>query len=301
MSKNYNRNKIQYLLITAARNEEDYIEKTISSVIHQTKKPIRWVIVSDASTDRTDDIIQYYAQKYEFIYYSRRVDDLEKRGFIRKARAILMGLECSKDIKTDLIGISDADISFENNYFEKLIEEFEKDKNLGIAGGTLYEQEKDVYNKIQPLGSDWYVNGALQLFRNKCFIDVGGFAESPYGGADTIAVVKARMLGWKTRSFKTLKIFHHKIGVHARGRIKENFRQGIMFYALGSHPLFELLKGLLYMATKPYIVNGAVRLTGYIWGACNNIERLVDNDFVKFYRKEQIDRLRKCLSIKLGS
>jgi len=47
-----------YVLITAARNEEAYIEKTIKSVISQTILPKKWVIVSDGSTDRTDEIVR---------------------------------------------------------------------------------------------------------------------------------------------------------------------------------------------------------------------------------------------------
>ncbi len=46
-----------YVLITPARNEEAFIEKTIASVVSQTVLPARWVIVSDGSTDRTSEII----------------------------------------------------------------------------------------------------------------------------------------------------------------------------------------------------------------------------------------------------
>ena len=49
---------LKYVLITSARNEEAYIEKTIKSVISQTILPKKWVMVSDGSTDRTEEIIQ---------------------------------------------------------------------------------------------------------------------------------------------------------------------------------------------------------------------------------------------------
>ena len=46
------------MLVTPARNEEEFIEGTIRSVIAQTHRPIAWVIVSDGSTDRTDEIVR---------------------------------------------------------------------------------------------------------------------------------------------------------------------------------------------------------------------------------------------------
>ena len=53
-----------YILITAARNEENLIENTIKSVISQSIKPAKWIIVSDNSTDRTDIIVEGYAKTH---------------------------------------------------------------------------------------------------------------------------------------------------------------------------------------------------------------------------------------------
>ena len=47
-----------YVLITPARNEAQFIELTLRSMVAQTALPLRWVIVSDGSTDETDDIAQ---------------------------------------------------------------------------------------------------------------------------------------------------------------------------------------------------------------------------------------------------
>ena len=57
----------KYVLLTAARNEEDYIENTIKAVVSQTILPKKWVIISDGSTDNTDKIVTNYAEKYNFI------------------------------------------------------------------------------------------------------------------------------------------------------------------------------------------------------------------------------------------
>ena len=76
-----------YVLITPARNEEAYIEKTIQSVISQTFLPKKWVIVSDGSIDRTDEIVKKYESKYDFIQLLRR-EASESRNFISKVYAI---------------------------------------------------------------------------------------------------------------------------------------------------------------------------------------------------------------------
>ena len=49
-----------FVLITPARNEAAFIELTIQSVVGQTVLPLKWVIVSDGSTDGTDDIVKRY-------------------------------------------------------------------------------------------------------------------------------------------------------------------------------------------------------------------------------------------------
>ena len=54
-------NTLSYVLITPARNEAAFIEQTIQSVVAQTVRPMKWVIVSDGSTDGTDEIVRRYA------------------------------------------------------------------------------------------------------------------------------------------------------------------------------------------------------------------------------------------------
>jgi glycosyltransferase involved in cell wall biosynthesis len=66
-----------YVLLTAAYNEEAYIEETIRSVVAQVLRPSTWVIVSDGSTDRTEEIIQRFSAIYEelFVYHFVRAGE----------------------------------------------------------------------------------------------------------------------------------------------------------------------------------------------------------------------------------
>ena len=65
-----------YVLITAARNEADFIESTIKSVAIQTLKPRKWIIVSDRSSDETEESIELREK------YDESIMANECRGFL---------------------------------------------------------------------------------------------------------------------------------------------------------------------------------------------------------------------------
>lgn len=287
-----------YVLLTAARNEEEFIEGTLQSVTAQSRRPRRWVIVSDGSTDDTDRIIQAYEKQHDFIIFARR--DNRSRGvdFARKVQALRQGEGMLEGLSFDFIGNLDADITFEADYFENLLKEFRKRPKLGIAGGMISEP---VNGRFMPrnLSEAQYVPGAVQLFRRACFEQIGGYALSRWGGEDTIAVVTARMKGWETQSIPGLHAYHHKVADESRGQWNERFREGVMFHALGSHPLFELLKSIRWMAKAPYILQGAVRMCGYIWAACSGQKRPVSEEFIRYLRSEQRGRLKGTVGNKI--
>ena len=52
-------------VITAVRNAEDVIERTIRSVVEQTYNRVEYVVVDGASTDRTPDIIRAHADRID--------------------------------------------------------------------------------------------------------------------------------------------------------------------------------------------------------------------------------------------
>jgi len=281
----------KYVLITAAHNEAAYIEGTIQSVLDQTILPEKWIIVSDGSTDDTDQIINAYADKQDFIVYTRRVKESKEANFASKVFAIRHAYEHLAGQEYDFIGNLDADITLEDTYYEKLLEECRKNQKLGIVGGLLYEESNDKFMP-RPLSEMRYIPGAFQLFRRACYEQVGGYIPSKWGGEDTIAVVTARMKGWETKSIPGIQGHHHKKSEVSRGHSREWFRNGVMFHALGSHPMFELMKSLRCMKRKPYILEGVIRMYGYIWAACNMKERPVSAEFIKYFRSEQWSRVR---------
>lgn len=281
-----------YVLITAARNEETYIEATIKSVLSQTILPQKWVIVSDRSTDRTDEIIKKHQQNSNIIKYIRRnASNHQNADFSSKVFAINAGYEILKNCEYDYIGHLDADITFDNDYYENVMKIFERNPLLGIAGGFIFEQDHSKF-KARPLNTVRSVAGGIQFFRRESYKAIGGFIPLKRGGEDWYAEVTARMNGWEVKSFPELHTFHHKPGILARGAINESVRQGIMDYSLGSHPLFEFFKCIRRIGEKPYLIGALIRMCGFIWAYLSNEHRLVSAEFIRYLRNEQLNLLK---------
>src|SRR5258706_1018027 len=123
-----------YVLITPARNEAQFVELTIQSVVWQTVLPMKWVIVSDGSTDGTDDIVRRYATEYSWIELVR-MPERQERHFAGKVRAFNAGYAKVKNMEYKMIGNLDADISFDDkDYFDFLLNKFAEDPRLGVGG-----------------------------------------------------------------------------------------------------------------------------------------------------------------------
>ena len=281
---------LSYVLITPARNEEAYIEKTIQSVISQTVLPKKWIIVSDGSTDRTDDIVNKYTAGYTWIELIRMPEHRD-RNFAAKVTCFNKGYESVKSIDFDLIGNLDADISFEKDYLEFLLEKFSQIIELGVAGTPFIE---DGYSSVtDSFEGEKHVAGGCQLFRRECFEKIGGYIPNKAGGIDWIAVTTARMKGWKTLSFKEKYFFHHRnLGTGESDNIEAIFNYGKKDYYLGGHPLWEMFRIIYRMTKKPYIIGSFVLMFGYLWALFSRIERPISQELIKFHRQEQMQKLK---------
>ncbi len=279
-----------YVLITPARNEEAYIEKTIKSVISQTVLPKKWVIVSDGSTDRTDEIVMHYVAENLWIELVRMPEHSD-RHFAAKVNCFNAGYEKVKNLDYDIIGNLDADLSFEKDYIEFLLLKFILYPDIGVAGTPFIEDASQVYD--YHFTNIEHVSGACQLFRRDCFEAIGGYIPIKGGGIDWVAVTTARMKGWKTRTFTEKTIFHHrKMGTGKSNILMARFRLGKEDYYEGSHPLWEVFRGVYQMKFKPVVLGGLFILLGYIVAFLQRMERPISPELVKFYQEEQMQRLK---------
>jgi glycosyltransferase involved in cell wall biosynthesis len=279
-----------YVLITPARNEEAFIEKTIESVIHQTVLPVKWVIVDDGSTDRTADIVSRYLVRHpwmELVQMPQRRD----RSFAAKVQAFNAGCERVKGLSYEVIGNLDSDISFETDYLEFLLKKFAEDARLGVAG-TIFREEGYSSERDSFEGHN-HVAGGCQLFRMACFQEIGGFIPNRAGGVDWIAVTTARMMGWKTRSFRERSFFHNRhLGMAERSPLGAMFSYGKKDCYLGGHPVWELLRVAYRVAKPPFITGGLALGLGYCWAFLRRTPRPVSRELMAFHRREQLAKLR---------
>lgn len=284
---------LKYVLITPARNEEAYIEKTIKSVISQTVLPVKWIIVSDGSVDRTDEIVDQYVQRNLWIELLRMPEHRD-RHFAAKATCFNAGYEKVKNLKYDIIGNIDADISFENNYFEFLLIKFLQIPKLGVAGTPFVE---DGYSSLtDSFEGKKHVPGGCQLFRRACFEEIGGYVSIKDGGIDWIAVVTARMKGWKTISFREKHFFHYRrLGTAKSSDLISTFNYGMKDWFLGGHPLWELFRVIYQMTKRPYFYRGFMLFSGYLYAFLSPKKRPVSKEFIKFHRQEQMEKLKLIL------
>jgi len=282
----------KYVLITPAHNEEAFIEKTIQSVISQTILPLKWFIVSDGSTDRTDEVVARYLEGHSWIELIRMPNHGE-RNFAAKVNCFNAGYRQLKNETYDVIGNLDADISFEEDYFEFLMEKFAGDPKLGVAGTPFVEEGSHYDYRFTNIE---HVSGACQMFRRGCFKDIGGYVPIKGGGIDWTAVTTARMKGWKTRTF-TEKVCHHhkKMGSGNHGELAALFKNGEKDYFLGGHPLWQVFRSVYQMTKRPYLLGGSLLFVGYLWASVNGTERVVSKELMKFNRGEQMLRLKKAL------
>jgi poly-beta-1,6-N-acetyl-D-glucosamine synthase len=283
----------RYFIITPARNEEKLIEKTIQSVVTQTIKPVRWSIVSDGSTDRTDEIAGEYAKRYPFIQVLRTLPD-PNYNFSSKVRAFNHAFALSGDLAYDFIGNIDADVSFGPDYFESILGHFSGNPKLGLAGGFLYENIK---GQIKPLCSPESINsvsGAVQLFRKECFASIGGYIPIAIGGIDSAAEISARARGWTVQTYPEIMVMHLKpMRTGAKSILSAKFRQGRSNYQLGYHPLFQVAVSVYHLYDRPFILGGIFLMAGYLWSLIRRDKKRLAPDVMGHLRKEQLTRLFK--------
>ena len=276
---------LRLVLVTPARNEADFLEQTIQSVIGQSVLPLKWVIVSDGSTDGTNDILRKYSDQYSWIE-SVILPGRADRHFAGKVQAFNAGLQKVQDLKYDVIGNLDADISFDDpEYFAFLLGKFEQDPRLGLAGAPFREGTVQYDYRFS---RKEHVSGACQLFRRECFQSIGGYVPIKEGAIDLVAVVTARMNGWRTETFPEKFCVHHRqMGTAKEGFVRATFKSGYGDYRMGVHPVWQLLRSIYQMSRKPLIAGGVLLLAGYLWAVVTRAKRPVSADFVNFRGREQ--------------
>jgi glycosyltransferase involved in cell wall biosynthesis len=284
---------LSYVLITPARNEARFIRLTLESVVAQTRRPRKWVIVSDGSTDGTDDIVRAYADRHSWIRILRTSAE-GARSFSGKVAAFNVGYAALRDEDFEIVGNLDADVSFDADYLEFLLDKFAANPRLGVAG-TPYHEDRAEHN--EDFKSPDHVSGACQMFRRRCFEEIGGYAPVASGGVDLIALLAAQAKGWQTRRFDDRTCHHHRAvgsGMDA-GVYRRLVARGRKDYLLGSHPIFEIFRCANQMRVRPRVIGGCLMLLGYVRALLTGERRSMPDELVALRRRDQMRRLSAAL------
>ncbi len=283
-----------YVLVTPARNEAAFIEKTIESVVAQTVLPVKWVIVSDGSTDGTDDVVRKFAAKYSWIELVT-LPDRTKRDFVGKVSAFNAGQAKLTELEYEVIGNLDADVSFDEEYFFFLLRKLAENPALGLVGTPYKDPLNDLYD-YRYVSVD-HVTGPCQLFRRECWEAIGGYLPVKGGAIDRIADISARMKGWQTRTFTEKVYLHHRAtGTSQQSVLISKFKDGAKDYSVGTSPVWELFRTAYQMTKRPLILGGLMTGAGFVWSFLRRVERPVSRELVEFCRREQMQRLKALVS-----
>lgn len=285
-----------YVLISPVKNEESKIEKTIECVMNQSILPRKWIIVDDGSTDNTPAIIEKIASKVDFIEVITRNKD-EKRNYGSRVDAVNFGYHNLKKDNYDYLGILDADILIQNNYYELILNKFNENTKLGIAGGLVFDVglSDGGGNRANDLT---HVAGGVQMFRKQCFLDIEGYRPMPWGGDDFVAETMARMNGWEAKTFAEIRVSHLRLTGEGETKYwsQFRFREGLRDYSIGYHPLYHLLKCVNRVKIQPVFFGSIIREIGYVWASLRYRKSYTGEGHKKFVRQEQKDKIKEKLS-----
>lgn len=290
--------KAAYVLVSACRNEENFIAGLIDTIAAQTVRPARWVIVDDGSTDGTHERAVRHAAGLPFVEIVRMPGG-RPRSFASQVYAAQHGAGLVAAVGAPFIGFLDADIRLPAYYYERLLERFAGDERLGLAGGIVVDQYPDRQENIRQGSEHHHVAGGVQCFRRECFEQIGGYVVIDGGGQDTIADVMAMMHGWRICSFADLPAIHlrpegfTRDGVWLRG-----MKWGRKFYLIGYDPVFYFGQCLRRAGRRPLILGSLCQAIGYVAAAARRERRPVSGEFVKFLRASQRRRLMGTLGLR---
>jgi glycosyltransferase involved in cell wall biosynthesis len=277
---------LTYAIVTPARNERENLTRLADSILAQDHRPASWIIVDDGSDDGMDAVACELALSHDWIFVTETgetADDLAKgrrRG--RDLLAFRKGLSVLP-APVDVFVKVDADTSFDRDYFARLLEHFELEPDLGIAGGSCYELVDGAWQRIKVSGS--HPRGASRAYRWALLDDV--FALELELGWDGVDEVMAELRGYRTAGILELGFRHHRKVGERDGRLRAGTALGRQAWYMGYRPSYLALRAL-YRARENAAALAMV--CGYGWAAVSGAPQCPNPTITNRVRERQ--RLR---------
>jgi glycosyltransferase involved in cell wall biosynthesis len=295
------------LLVTPVHNEAAFLELVADAVDRQTRRPDLWVIVDDASTDATPEILTRLAERHDYIEIRSAVErPAAKRVKDRLAtaaapRTFNVGLDSVEWRSFTHVAKLDGDTELPTDYFEKLLAEFDADPQLGLAGGVYADPDPSGAGdgwRVIPLPVDHHVPGTLKCYTVECLESIGGVQERL--GWDTIDETYARMHGFRTRAFPELVVRHHRPWGSADGTLRGRARHGECYYIIHFPLAWVAARSVRVGLSRPRVLSGIALLYGYVRSAVTRVPRVEDPAYRAFVHRELRERARRELAVRTG-
>ena len=287
------------LLITPARDEAAHLERTVRAVAAQTRPPDLWLIVDDGSRDGTPRLLERLARQVPFLEARNapaRDRAVAEDGLALAAEAVAFNTALASVDADDFthVGKLDADVELPPDYLERLLDAFDAEPALGIAGGVLLEREAGEWREARVPAN--HVRGALKLYSRECLTAIGGVQERL--GWDTIDETYARMRGFETRSLPQMRARHHRPVATRGGTLRGRARHGECAYILRYGLWWVALRSLKVACLRPRGLSGIAFLYGYARAALRCQSRVEDEQYRRFVARELRGRLRAATDLR---
>ena len=280
------------LIISPVRNEAAHVETLVRSMARQTRPPDLWLVVDDGSDDGTVDQLNDLSERVPFMTVlqtpqSHTRDRGDRHAVAAAPRAFNWALRTIDWREFTHIGKLDGDIELPDDYFQRLLREFDLEPRLGIGGGVLIEPVESTWQRIRT--PRHHVRGALKLYRRECFAAIGGIQERL--GWDGIDQIYAQMRGYQTVGFDHLAARHHRVCGTADGAVRGWIRFGEAYYVLRFSFPWVFLKSLKCSAERPPVVSGLAVAYGYLRAWWRSVPSVEDPEYRRFVRRDERRRL----------
>ena len=279
---------MKFYIVIPTYNEEKFISLTLQSIVKQTVLPSKVVVVNDGSTDKTEEIIQSFVEKYSFISLINKSSEAIHLPGSKVIQAFNKGLE-TLDVNYDFIVKADADLIFPSNYFETIINHFQSDSTIGMVGGFAYIEQNGEWF-LENLTDKDHIRGAFKAYRKACFEQIGGL--KPAMGWDTVDELLCKFYNWKVVTDSFLQVKHLK-PTGANYNQAARFKQGEAFYSLGYGFWITAIASLklALLKKKPFLFFDYVQ--GFWKAKSAKNPFLVTSEQAKFIRNYRWEKMKE--------
>jgi glycosyltransferase involved in cell wall biosynthesis len=241
-----NGDALSYAIVTPVWNEEERLPVLAACIEAQRLLPTSWILVDTGSSDSTPFLVAELASRQPWIRSIELVEARAARGG-PVVRGFAAGIRALGSDLPDVVVKLDADLTFDESYFQELLDGFAREPRLGIASGLCYEQTDGEWRPVY--GTRSHVWGASRAYRRACLEEVLPLEERQ--GWDEIDAIKAQLHGWRVGTLFGVPFRHHRAEGRRDGGRRRWLDQGDTAHYMGYRFSYLLVRALFKARRDP--------------------------------------------------